>query len=221
MTKWIMIITPLLVLTSIAASAEKPKTMRVPLRIQENDNLATEGRMVRLRRKFRQNGAEPIVFEGEEASLLVLHSLEKRIMTDPERSNGHYVHHVKEMEYHFDVETPGAYQIRFLSYYPLQANYNHKEKMDDGEPQGVVDSFNEEPKVWRWTKGKTYDLSKGEHKYIFPSPTAFCGGAKLDKIVLQPVDAAEITDQGPSASKNVLPQKGVAMTRRIKLQKIK
>jgi hypothetical protein len=204
-----------------AEESPKAKWQKVPLRFQKNENLSTKGNMIRLRREFKQEVGKPIVFEAEEATILEFKNNDQKISKDGNASGGHYIEHVKMMEYEFEVMDPGKYQVRFLAFFPLKANYNHRECIDDGKSEMVVDSNKEPAKMWRWTRGNVYDLSKGKHRYIFPSPFAFCGGAKLDKIVFVPEKGVDPQKLGPDASPIVSSLEGEAVTRRIKLKKIK
>ena len=216
-----------LVVLSIMASAiasdapVNPSTMRVPLQFQKINNLTTDGQMIRLRRVYQQVSKQPIVFEAEEATQLVFSNRERRIMADPTRSGGYYIEHVSELGFEFITATPGQYQVRLLAYFPIRGNYNHNEQMNDGPRQNIVDSNHEEPEIWRWTHGAIYDLPAGENHYYFPSPSAFNGGARLDKVVLVPVKQADsIQAQGPAASPFITTNQGEARTRRIRLSRI-
>lgn len=180
------------------------------------------GDMLCLKRKFKQEGNRPIVFEAEKASLIKLRNRDERIANDENASGGSYIQYASQLEYDYVVETPGRYHVRFLAYFPLKGTWMHHERMDEGDVKGVFDSQNGDVKTWLWTKGETYDLSKGEHRYIFPSPTAFCGGAKLDKIVLEPVEQQiELSGKGPASSPQIGENQGSATTKRVNLSRIK
>jgi hypothetical protein len=201
--------------------AQEPSAMRVPLRFDTLTNLVTDGGLVRLRREYRQEPGQPIAIEGEEATVLEHHGMEYKIMADPEAANGHYIHYVKKLAFDFEVTTPGLYRARLRAWFPLKAGYNHTAQMDDGEGRMVVDSNQDEPKVWFWTTGVEYELTAGPHRYLFPSPNAFCAGARLDRLVLFPKGTPEkVEGFGPPTSPMVSPQEGEAITRRIKLTKI-
>ena len=99
--------------------------------------------------------------------------------------------------FHFSVEKPGKYHVWYHNWFPLKADYNHHEYMDGSAVAQIVkDSMMGEldEKKWQWVKGPVYELAKGEHDYVFPSPTAFCAGARLDKIILVPA-GQELSDE--------------------------
>ena len=199
---------------------EGTETLRVPLRFETLDNAVADGNLVRLRREYAQDGVKPIVFEAEEATIIELQSSDKRIMPDTQASGGYYLHYVKKMEYAFTVETPGAYQVRFRGWFPRKAFYCHQEHMDDGGTSQVPDSQSNDPEVWFWTQGAVYELAKGRHDYVFPSPSAFCAGARLDKVALFPVGKDEVTEFGPAGSPISTAATGTAVTKRINLRRI-
>lgn len=205
----------------MASAGDEPETMRVPLRFQALENAVADGGMVRLRREYRQADGGPVVFEAEEATVVELQSLDRRIVQDPESSAQHFIEHVKKLEANFTVEKPGLYQVRLRAWFPLKAPYNHNESMDDGEVRRVDDSQSEDPGIWFWTQGLTYDLAEGAHHYVFPSPNAFCGGARLDKVAILPADHAEVEGLGPPVSPISTPSEGKAITKRINLRLIK
>jgi len=207
-------------LSALPVLGEETEAIRVPLRFETLENAVTDGNLVRLRREYVQEGAKPLVFEAEEATVAELQSSDKRILADVQASGGYCLHYVKKMEYVFTVETPGAYQVRFRAWFPLKGFYCHNERMDDGVATQVADSQSGEPQVWFWTEGAVYELAKGRHEYAFPSPSAFCAGARLDKVALFPVGKAEVAGQGPAASPITTPAVGVAISKRINLRRI-
>lgn len=206
--------------TSFAAGGE-PETVRVPVRFETLENAVADGGLIRLRIEYRQEKDKPIVFEAEESMIIGLQSLDQRIMKDDQASAAHYLQNVKKLEADFMVETPGQYQVRLRAWFPVKAFYNHNACMDDGEVRQVVDSQSNDPEVWFWTQGTVYDLSKGAHHYVFPSPSAFCGGARIDKVAILPVSNAEVTGLGPEVSPVTTPLDGKAITKRINLRLIK
>jgi len=193
----------------------------VPLRFETLDNTVAGDGLVRLRHEYRQDRDLPLVFEAEAATDLEFQSADKRIMSDAQASGGFYIDYVKKLEFDYTVETPGTYQVRLRAWFPLKAPYTHKECMDNGPVQTVDDSQLHDPGVWFWTTGATYELGRGLHHYAFPSPTAFCAGARLDKVAILPVDRSDVNDFGPVASPIVTPLTGQAVTERISLRLIK
>jgi len=123
------------------------------------------------------------------------------------------------MEYLFQVTRPGNYRAWYLASYPTNLGYLHGERMDDGEHNSVDDSILLAPNVWRWSKGPIYKLSKGEHRWSFPSPHAWCGGTQLDKLLLAPENMTDITEiLADSATSVSMPQNGELTLRRIKAE---
>ena len=218
----LILVTVLLVEVQHSLAQTQTKMMRVPIRFEHVDNLVTVGNMVRLKRVYTQDGNQPISMEAEEATEIILDHRQRRIVRDEKRSGNYYLEYAKDLVFDFHVKTPGQYQVRFLAYFPSRGNYNHNEILNDGQRVNVIDSNYQEAGVWFWTVGKTYNLEEGFNRYWLPSPTAFCGGARLDKIVMMPMDNIQpIVDMGPETSKMVTSDHGNAMTRRIKLQRIK
>lgn len=178
----------LLALTAAGADTERIKT---GIRFRAAGSLSVAGGRIGLARVYGQEGAEPIAFEAEAASSLELQSSSAGLVHDPDVSGEYCIHHVKAMAFRFAVTTPGPYRVWYRSWFPLKADYNHSEYMDDpGDRQQVHDSMGGalDAKQWHWVKGPLYELTNGMHEYVFPSPTAFCGGARLDRVILMPND---------------------------------
>lgn len=227
--KWCMagILTGLFILFGMFVSAEDAGSAKTKASInfEKDGTLAAEGGMIRLKRVYAQKKSEPICFEAEEATALELQSTDKKIEVDDSASGGHYIHFVKMLAFHFTVETPGKYQVWYHNWFPLKANYNHYEYMDDSPiVQNVQDSMMGEldEKKWHWVKGPLYELEKGGHDYVFPSPTAFCAGARLDKIILVP-EGQELSDDAKmklAGSLTAAGSTGEMISSSIKLKKI-
>lgn len=221
------ILTGLLVLFGMGVFAEDAGTEKIKasIKFEKDGALAVEGGVIRLKRVYAQKKSEPICFEAEDATALELQSADKKIEADDSASGGYYVHFVKMLSFHFTVETAGKYQVWYHSWFPLKASYNHNEYMDDDAmAQNVNDSMmgKLDEKKWHWVKGPLYELSKGEHDYVFPSPTAFCAGARLDKIILVPV-GQELADDAKMklpVSQTVGGSSGEVISSSIKLGKI-
>lgn len=203
-----------------AEGAGETEKMRIPLRFDELDSAVVDGGLLRLRREYKQVGKEPLSFEAEEATILEPHSKDRQIAADPETSGGFYVYQVKHMEYHFEVVTPGKYCVWVHAYFPARGNWNHHEALDDGPPQTVVDSDSGEDKRWLWVKETTYPLAAGKHRLVYPSPSAWCGGARLDKVVLAP-EGTSVSDMGPKPSPITTGLTGKAFSHRIKVKRVR
>ena len=207
-----------------AAAQAGREPMQVPLRYSTRDNMAIAGGLLRLQYKYKQADNRALSFEAEKATVLSLQNADRRIRKSDECSGGAYVEHVRRMAFHFRADRPGDYRVWLRCWFPKRANYNHNERMDDGPVHNVVDSLNEPAKRWRWVKGRVYTLAgpsderpDGRHRYQFPAPTAFAGGARLDKIVLMPVGAGPPSGIGPSPSPSLTPRQAEAVTRPTKL----
>ena len=221
------ILTVLFLLFGMGLFAEDTGTEKIKasIKFEKDGSLAVEGGVIRLKRVYAQKKSEPICFEAEDATALELQSADKKIEADDTASGGYYVHFVKMLAFHFKVETPGKYQVWYYSWFPLKASYNHNEYMDDDAmAQNVNDSMmgKLDEKKWHWVEGPLYELSKGEHDYVFPSPTAFCAGARLDKIILVPV-GQELADDAKMkllSSMSVVGNTGEVVSSSVKLKKI-
>lgn len=218
---FLALLSPFLISCPSLAAGESPALVRAPLRFQEAENLATDGNMIRLFREYRQIAGNPIIFEAEEATVIELLDSGKRIVFDPGVSGGYCLEHVRRLEFQFDAVTPGRYRVWLRAWFPLKADYNHSERMNDGETRFAPDTHpSDEPKVWRWVEGLEYTLEKGMNRHVFPAPTAFCGGARLDKVLLLPAGHAVPSGLGPAASPVIGAQNGQAITRRINMERV-
>lgn len=192
---------------------------KVPLRFEKGCSLETIGNMVRLPRAYRQEGNLPVMIEAEEASSVELDNLSRRIVLDKDASNGAYMNYVKYLKFVIDIKTPGKYNSRILGYFPKSGNWMHYEQMDNGGKLGVWDSRNGIAGVWLWTEGQEYDLDKGKHIYLFPSPTAFCGGSRIDKLVLMPV-GSKLDPGSVKPAVQTMPDSAEAVSRKLRLDRI-
>jgi hypothetical protein len=210
-------------LLGLTASGEELEKIKAAVKFDSDGPLSVKGGRVILSRVYGQEGAEPLAFEAEDASLLDLQSSDKKIEADPGASGGRYIHFVKMLAFRFTVRTPGKYQVWYHCWFPLKAEYNHHEYMDDSAAASrVEDSLGGTlaEQQWHWVKGPTYRLDAGAHEYVFPSPTAYCGGARLDRVVLMP-EGQELTapDKIPN-TKVVSGDSGETVSSSVKLQRI-
>ena len=173
---------------------------RYELRFSPSPDAVEKSGWRQLRIFQAQKADQPIVIEAEESTLIVFTDRDVAPVRDAEASGGMYIKDVSELENDLVVETPGDYQVWYRAYFPVKGNWNHHEKMDDNEPVVSRDSDNGPNKQWVWVKGPVYNLSKGEHRQVFPAPTGWRGGARLDKIVLMPTTSPESVGMGPEAS---------------------
>ncbi len=160
-----------------------------------------------------------ILFEAEQPNLLFYHTSNARLQDE----NGCMsILNVRAMEFKFHVIHPGNYRAWYRASYPTTYSYNHRECMDNGNISGLIeDSSNQPPNVWRWHKGPVYHLDRGEHVWKFPTPSAWCGGAKLDKLLLLPEEIDNVTDANAVWETGVrIPDQGEIVIRKIKTKNI-
>lgn len=199
----------------LKAEAEATKTLA--LRFKPNETSVKSLGWIQLKVRYRQKGQEPIVVEAEESTRVQLASNEMTPTADAEASGGLCLQFANEIENELWIETPGDYRAWYRAFFPLRGSWNHSEQMDDGEAASVLDSEFGPDKQWLWVKGPVYSLMKGWHRYLWPAPTAWCGGARLDKIMLAPASAPEPTGKGPEASRAEVPESAELLTNRLRL----
>ena len=213
------------------------------IKFEESEVLRQTGTTVIFPVITEQKSGEYLVIEGEDFSSYAPVKANQTLAYSPEYSNGAAVINARSMGYDFVIAEPGEYQVWIRAYFPLQANYNHTESMD-GDPAGkVIDSADPAkiskteksgfsampvsahylpPKVWHWTPNRTYHLTKGRHRWRWLSPTAWCGGCILDKIVLIKKTSALKPENANTENRILHRQKsGELISRRIKIARIK
>jgi len=167
--------------------------------------------------------SDGIQIEAEQFHKLDYHKSEARMQVEKDCAS---ILNVRAMEFHFEVVKPGKYRAWYRGNYPTLYPYNHRERIDDGKITELIpDSENLPINVWRWNSGPVYQLEKGKHVWQFPSPTAWCGGAKLDKLLLLPENETIDAGAGPDAGANretevSIPERGEIVMRKIKTKQI-
>ena len=164
---------------------------------------------------FHIQKSDGILFESEQPHKLEYHNSDGRMQVGKDCTS---IQNVRSMEFHFNITKAGKYRAWYRGSYPTNLAYNHRERMDNGVISPLIpDSENLPPNTWRWHKGPLYHLEKGKHIWSFPSPSAWCGGAKLDKLLLLPERFAAVTDENAKWETDVLiPERGEIVIRRIK-----
>ncbi len=208
----------LLATASSPAADIQSKSKQAPLLFAALDDVIANGNSLVLRSEYIQTNAEALIFEAEDATEIQL-SPKGRIVSDESASGNRYVTYVNELVNSFYIASPAVYQVWYRAYFPFRANWCHFEKMNAGEAQLVKDSAHGEPKKWLWIRGPSYRLVKGWHRHIFPNPTAWQGGARLDKIVLTP-PSEEPAGLGPPQTGLVIAECGVAYSQDIRAAEI-
>ena len=190
---------------AIAMAESQPATAPVPmgektyvLRFSPTAEAVKRLGWLQLKTTWRQKASNPVVFEAEASTSVTLATKDKAIVKDPDASGGKALAFISELVNEIDIVTPGRYQAWYRAWFPVRGSWNHSERMDGGELKNNTDSNNGDDKKWLWVKGPAYTLDKGMHSYEFPSPTAWCGGCRLDKIVLQLDNLPEPTGMGPA-----------------------
>ena len=207
------------------------------IRFEESAELKQTGKTVFFPVFIEQKSGDHLVIEGEEFSEFAPMRNEDRLVFQQEYSSGCAVVNAGRLAYDFSIAQPGEYQVWIRAFFPLKANYNHSEKMDDGAARNISDSMDPakgsktarkitsnasflEPGFWHWTPNFTYRLAKGKHHWDW-GRQAWCGGCLLDKIVLirkgSPVKPG---NAGTGNRERISAKAGVLISRRIKLARI-
>lgn len=232
----------LLLLLFTVSSLHAAVMQRGRIRFEESAALSQTGATIIFPVRVEQKSGDHLVIEGEDVTHYAPMKFDSRLAYSPDYSNGAAMINARELCYEFTISDPGEYQVWIHAFFPRQANYNHSEKMDDNGLIRVSDSMNPvkaaktskagatamfvrdnflPPNVWQWTPNLTYKLSKGKHRWLWPSPSAWCGGCMLDKIVLIK-KGSNIKPEKAGVQNRVLKRsmQGVLISRRIKIQRI-
>jgi len=197
------------------------KQRRYPLRAtRASKNVVQSFGWWELAREHLQRDGEPISIEAESSTRVVVYGSDAAPVENGEASGGYCIKDVTELENRLIIEHDGKYRAWYRAFFPLKGNWGHSEQMDDGRPQWVIDSFHGPDQKWLWVKGPVYSLDKGAHTYLFPAPTAWCGGALLDKIVLKPENGDEPIGMGPPVSMSRIAPQGELISNRFRLDEM-
>lgn len=218
------LISAVLALALLPLAGVAGNIFQAKLRVQknENSNFSKDG-LFYLPASHVQK-SDGVQIEAEQPHKLEYHKSEARMQVEKDCAS---ILNVRAMEFHFEVVKPGKYRAWYRGNFPTSYSYNHRERMDDGETSGLIpDSENLPKNIWRWHSGPVYQLEKGKHVWQFPSPSAWCGGAKLDKLLLLPENETIDTGAGPDAGENLetkvcIPERGEIVMRRIKTKQIR
>ncbi len=177
-------------------------------------NLDTSNDSLRLQYEYVQDANKPICMEAERASLLRFTAGKGQVGKDEQASGGLSVAYVDHAEFHFTVTAAGRYTAWYRDYFPWAGTWNHSENMDGGNTNVLTDSQGETLNQWMWTKGPTYELTAGKHSWNF-TPYAWCGGTRLDKVVLVPEGDAAPSGMGAVSTKSVSPASGEILSEEV------
>ncbi|MHB9025595.1 MAG: DUF6259 domain-containing protein [Armatimonadota bacterium] len=166
---------------------------------------------LRLRYEYAQDNPASITMEAERATVIRF-TADKGVMgSDAKASGGHYIAYVDHMEFHFTAKEAGRYTAWYRGSYPFAGTWCHMENMDGGQSQTLIDSQGIVTNQWLWSKGPTYTLAAGKHAWNF-TPAGWCGGTKLDKVVLVKEGTPAPTELGGKASAITSPLTGEAIS---------
>ena len=224
-------------LFAVCCSAFAGEMQNGRIRFEESADLKQIGKTVFFPVFIRQKSGDHLVIEAEDFSVFAPMANEHRLAFRPECSNGCAIVNAGRLGYDFSIAQPGEYQVWIRAFFPLKANYNHDEKMDDGPVRNISDSADHnkvsktarktisrdcflEPGFWHWTANFAYDLAKGKHHWDWGNP-AWCGGCILDKIVLIRKGSPVKPENAENNNRERISAKtGVLLSRRIKLARI-
>ncbi len=176
---------------------------RYPLRFKLTDSVVKSSGWLQLGKKYLQTSDSSIVIDAADTtSLDFMTHHEDVIISNSDTTGKGAIRYVKRLENRLLVNKQDTYQVWYRAYFPVRGHWNHIEQMNDGSIVEVDDAFEDSctPNEWLWHKGPRYDLPVGEHRYLFPSPTAWGGGALLDKIALLTASSRPPSGKGPDYS---------------------
>ena len=203
------------------AEVRRPLRYALRFRLRNSPDVVKSLGWLELRRAYVQQAGGPVAIEAERSTAVELASSDMRPVRDKGASARRCIQHVSRLENSIVIDRPGTYRAWYRAYFPISASWNHHEQMDDGPRQTVHDSNRGPAKVWLWTRGPTYKLTKGTHAHVFPAPTAWRGGTRLDKIVLTPEGADPPSAKGPDASPVRVPTHGELVSNRFRLDEMR
>lgn len=171
-------------ITRVAKGEDPGMIVKQELRVDKATGLTPYGKGARFIGAFTQDGDKPIVMEAEQCT--TLSTADNRTPeADPTASGGGYIHYVYNASWKITVKTPGRYTAWERGAFPWAGNWNHEESLENGGQVGIVTDSTGTPKPgWQWIKGRTYDLTAGEHTFRL----SYYAGAKLDLVVLSRED---------------------------------
>lgn len=213
------VVTLCLLIAGACLTASDSEPFRAKINIDSAENAVLNARGLMFLPAVQAQQEKGILFEAEQMNNLEYHYGNTRI----QQEKGHNsIWDVKFMEYRFTVTKPGKYRTWYYATYPTNLGYLHSEFMDGGEKISVHDSHFLSPNVWRWHSGPVYELKAGEHVWTFPSPGAWCGKTKLDKLMLLPEQITSDPEKFTAVKTAVsIPLKGEVKLRRIKASLLK
>lgn len=197
-----------------AVLAQEVAVRTVAPTIVRADDLDQSNGALRLVYAFAQGAGRPVCIEAEQASLLRLTAGKGVVGRDGGAANGLYVAFVDQADFRFRVQDAGSYTAWYRASFPLQGNWNHTESMDGGATTNHTDSLGEVLDQWLWVKGPTYELAAGDHVWSL-APFGWCGGAKLDRVVLSKDPASTPEGLGPPPSRVTSLLTGEAVTEQL------
>ncbi len=192
--------------STISRSAYMAETCdyeKYSVRFRPTAYIVTNYGRLQLARKYLQSADSSIVIDAPLSTSVdfMIDRADNKIST-PETTGDGAIRNVRRLENIVIVDKPGSYQSWYRAYFPVVGDWNHREQMNNGPVIFVEDATEGSCNANEWLlhKGPQYELSTGEHRYLFPSPTAWAGGALLDKIALIPVSANPPSGKGPDFS---------------------
>jgi hypothetical protein len=201
-------------------AARVHRELRYPVRIRSSENIVQSLGWLRLRTVYVQKGAEAVSIEAENSTRIALGSSSMTPVEDEGASGGRCIRHVSELENRIVIQHAGDYQAWYRAFFPFKGSWNHWERMDEEDAVMVRDSQFGTDKEWLWVRGPVYKLAEGEHRYLWPAPTAWRGGALLDKILLRAQDEKEPEGKGPPASTGATAHEGRLVSNRFRLDEM-
>ncbi|MCC6581455.1 MAG: hypothetical protein IT440_13545, partial [Phycisphaeraceae bacterium] len=169
------------------AAEDAIENQALKLEFPKSDNEADrDGGCLLLRGAYVQPADQPlIVVEAERATTTRMVSEKGKVVADPLAGGGYCLEEVRTLAFSLKVAKAGKYVAWYRGWFPHAGGWIHSDQMDDGEMITNADSQGDKLNTWVWCRGPVYELTEGPHVWSL-SPFAWCGGARLDKLVLAP-----------------------------------
>ncbi|MFA6568304.1 MAG: hypothetical protein WCS96_08850 [Victivallales bacterium] len=178
--------------------------------------------LVRIPRSYIQGERGRVIVEAEEPTRFVAGNESDPLKTfgqDELAGAGRYIAYAKRLEYAVKITRSAKLRLWYHAYFPTAGNWNHTERLDNGDERFVTDHSTKDPndptlKKWLWKKGAEYDFSVGEHTFFMD----WQGGARLDQLVFLPEEDAVPEENSLNATYGDMAEKGSLTTMPVMLR---
>ena len=225
----------------LAALGARAEMMNARVRFEPSDDVRLSERSACLATEIRQDSGDWLVIEPGEFTVFQPSNEKSDVSAASGSVSGQTVTWMKELGWSFALKEAGTYDVWMRARFPLAANYNHSERMDEGVAATVSDSADGrrvdkfagtsmftvqdawlEPGHWHWFKSKSYELAAGRHFFHWPANGAWNGGCELDRLVLVRRSSDVEAESAGLENRTVVRAKtGTLVSRRIRIGSVK